>query len=122
MNPSRVVTISSCNLTNRLLTGKRVFVALSHCLTDAPPTLLCRVVFEKEALVMAQPSTGRNFKLGGGGGSSRRGELIELYDAVVLDKPIRHSGRWGKIHGSQGGGPIAAGFFHDFAALPLTNC
>ena len=31
----------------------------------------------------------------GGGGPSRRGELIELYNAVVLNKPIRHSGPWG---------------------------
>jgi len=29
------------------------------------------------------------------GGASRRGELEELYNAVVLDKPIRHTGRWG---------------------------
>jgi phthalate 4,5-cis-dihydrodiol dehydrogenase len=31
----------------------------------------------------------------GGGGPSRRGELIELYNAVVLDQPIRHTGPWG---------------------------
>jgi phthalate 4,5-cis-dihydrodiol dehydrogenase len=31
----------------------------------------------------------------GGGGASRRGELMELYNAVVLDKPIRHTGPWG---------------------------
>jgi phthalate 4,5-cis-dihydrodiol dehydrogenase len=31
----------------------------------------------------------------GGGGPSRRGELMELYNAVVLDKPIRHTGAWG---------------------------
>ena len=31
----------------------------------------------------------------GGGGPSRRGELMELYNAVVLDKPIRHTGPWG---------------------------
>jgi phthalate 4,5-cis-dihydrodiol dehydrogenase len=31
----------------------------------------------------------------GGGGPSRRGELIELYDAVVLGKSIRHTGPWG---------------------------
>ena len=30
-----------------------------------------------------------------GGGPSRRGELIELYNAVVLDKSIRHTGPWG---------------------------
>ena len=30
-----------------------------------------------------------------GGGQSRRGELEELYNAVVLDKPIRHTGPWG---------------------------
>lgn len=30
-----------------------------------------------------------------GGGPSRRGELEELYNAVVLDKPIRHTGTWG---------------------------
>ncbi|HEY1232014.1 MAG TPA: hypothetical protein VGH22_01405, partial [Candidatus Binatia bacterium] len=30
-----------------------------------------------------------------GGGPSRRGELMELYNAVVLDKPIRHTGPWG---------------------------
>lgn len=30
-----------------------------------------------------------------GGGASRRGELEELYNAVVLDQPIRHTGRWG---------------------------
>jgi phthalate 4,5-cis-dihydrodiol dehydrogenase len=29
------------------------------------------------------------------GGASRRGELEELYNAVVLGKPIRHTGRWG---------------------------
>ncbi|HWP60204.1 MAG TPA: Gfo/Idh/MocA family oxidoreductase [Candidatus Acidoferrales bacterium] len=28
-------------------------------------------------------------------GMSRRGELEELYNAVVLNKPIRHTGRWG---------------------------
>ncbi|TMA82449.1 MAG: gfo/Idh/MocA family oxidoreductase, partial [Deltaproteobacteria bacterium] len=31
----------------------------------------------------------------GGGGPSRRGELMELFNAVVLDKPIRHTGPWG---------------------------
>jgi phthalate 4,5-cis-dihydrodiol dehydrogenase len=31
----------------------------------------------------------------GGGGPSRRGELVELYEAVVLDKPVRHTGAWG---------------------------
>jgi phthalate 4,5-cis-dihydrodiol dehydrogenase len=31
----------------------------------------------------------------GGGGPSRRGELMELYNAVVLDRPIRHTGPWG---------------------------
>jgi phthalate 4,5-cis-dihydrodiol dehydrogenase len=31
----------------------------------------------------------------GGGGPSRRAELMELYNAVVLDKPIRHTGPWG---------------------------
>lgn len=29
------------------------------------------------------------------GGASRRGELEELYNAIVLEKPIRHTGRWG---------------------------
>ncbi len=29
------------------------------------------------------------------GGASRRGELVELYNAVVLNKPIRHTGHWG---------------------------
>lgn len=29
------------------------------------------------------------------GGASRRAELEELYDAVVLNRPIRHTGRWG---------------------------
>jgi phthalate 4,5-cis-dihydrodiol dehydrogenase len=29
------------------------------------------------------------------GGASRRGELEELYNAVVLNKPIRHTGLWG---------------------------
>jgi phthalate 4,5-cis-dihydrodiol dehydrogenase len=29
------------------------------------------------------------------GGASRRAELEELYSAVVLDQPIRHTGRWG---------------------------
>jgi len=29
------------------------------------------------------------------GGASRRAELEELYNAVVLDQPIRHTGRWG---------------------------
>ncbi|MFB3060141.1 MAG: Gfo/Idh/MocA family protein, partial [Candidatus Binatia bacterium] len=28
-------------------------------------------------------------------GQSRRGELEELYNAVVLNKPIRHTGHWG---------------------------
>src|ERR1043166_7643414 len=37
----------------------------------------------------------RDFPLVGGGGPSRRGELDELYNAVVLGKPIRHSGPWG---------------------------
>jgi phthalate 4,5-cis-dihydrodiol dehydrogenase len=31
----------------------------------------------------------------GDGEQSRRGELEELYNAIVLDKPIRHSGPWG---------------------------
>jgi phthalate 4,5-cis-dihydrodiol dehydrogenase len=31
----------------------------------------------------------------GGGGPSRRGELMELYNAVVLGKPVRHTGPWG---------------------------
>jgi phthalate 4,5-cis-dihydrodiol dehydrogenase len=29
------------------------------------------------------------------GGASRRGELVELYNAVVEGKPIYHTGRWG---------------------------
>jgi len=29
------------------------------------------------------------------GGASRRAELEELYGAVVLDRPIRHTGPWG---------------------------
>ncbi len=29
------------------------------------------------------------------GGASRRAELEELYNAVVLDRPIRHTGPWG---------------------------
>jgi len=29
------------------------------------------------------------------GGASRRGELEELYNAVVLNKPVRHTGHWG---------------------------
>jgi hypothetical protein len=37
----------------------------------------------------------RDAPLVGGGGPSRRGELIELYNAVVLDQPIRHTGPWG---------------------------
>ena len=37
----------------------------------------------------------KDVPLVGGGGSSRRGELTELYEAVVLDKPIRHTGPWG---------------------------
>ncbi|MPZ77425.1 MAG: gfo/Idh/MocA family oxidoreductase [Deltaproteobacteria bacterium] len=37
----------------------------------------------------------KDIPLVGGGGPSRRGELIELYEAVVLDKPIRHTGPWG---------------------------
>src|SRR4029453_11177091 len=37
----------------------------------------------------------KDVPLVGGGGPSRRGELEELYNAVVLDKPIRHSGPWG---------------------------
>lgn len=28
-------------------------------------------------------------------GASRRGELEELYNSVVLNKPVRHTGRWG---------------------------
>jgi phthalate 4,5-cis-dihydrodiol dehydrogenase len=30
-----------------------------------------------------------------GGSTSRRAELEELYNAVVLDRPIRHTGAWG---------------------------
>jgi phthalate 4,5-cis-dihydrodiol dehydrogenase len=37
----------------------------------------------------------KDLPLEGGGGASRRGELMELYHAVVLDKPIRHNGPWG---------------------------
>jgi phthalate 4,5-cis-dihydrodiol dehydrogenase len=37
----------------------------------------------------------KDVPLDGGGGPSRRGELEELYHAVVLGKPIRHSGPWG---------------------------
>ena len=37
----------------------------------------------------------KDVPLVGGGGPSRRGELEELYNAVVLDKPIRHTGPWG---------------------------
>jgi len=37
----------------------------------------------------------KDIPLVGGGGPSRRGELIELYEAVVLNKPIRHTGPWG---------------------------
>jgi phthalate 4,5-cis-dihydrodiol dehydrogenase len=37
----------------------------------------------------------KDVPLVGGGGPSRRGELIELYNAVVLDQPIRHTGPWG---------------------------
>ena len=37
----------------------------------------------------------KDVPLVGGGGPSRRGELEELYNAVVLDKPIRHTGAWG---------------------------
>ncbi|MBM4296980.1 MAG: Gfo/Idh/MocA family oxidoreductase [Deltaproteobacteria bacterium] len=37
----------------------------------------------------------KDVPLSGGGGPSRRGELMELYNAVVLDKPIRHTGPWG---------------------------
>ena len=37
----------------------------------------------------------RDVPLIGGGGPSRRGELMELYNAVVLDQPIRHTGPWG---------------------------
>ncbi|MEX0805061.1 MAG: Gfo/Idh/MocA family oxidoreductase [Candidatus Binatia bacterium] len=37
----------------------------------------------------------KDVPLVGGGGPSRRGELIELYEAVVLNKPIRHTGPWG---------------------------
>jgi len=29
------------------------------------------------------------------GGVGRRAELVELYEAVVLDKPVFHDGRWG---------------------------
>jgi phthalate 4,5-cis-dihydrodiol dehydrogenase len=29
------------------------------------------------------------------GGASRRGELEELYNAVVLNKPVHHTGSWG---------------------------
>jgi phthalate 4,5-cis-dihydrodiol dehydrogenase len=37
----------------------------------------------------------KDVPLVGGGGPSRRGELMELYNAVVLDQPIRHTGPWG---------------------------
>lgn len=37
----------------------------------------------------------KDVPLDGGDGPSRRGELEELYNAVVLGKPIRHSGPWG---------------------------
>jgi phthalate 4,5-cis-dihydrodiol dehydrogenase len=37
----------------------------------------------------------KDLPLEGGGGPSRRGELLELYNAVVLDQPIRHTGPWG---------------------------
>src|SRR5574342_116467 len=37
----------------------------------------------------------KDVPLVGGGGPSRRAELEELYNAVVLDKPIRHTGLWG---------------------------
>ena len=37
----------------------------------------------------------KDVPLVGGGGPSRRGELMELYNAVVLEKPIRHTGSWG---------------------------
>src|SRR2546422_8933998 len=37
----------------------------------------------------------KDVPLVGGGGPSRRGELEEIYNAVVLDKPIRHSGPCG---------------------------
>ena len=37
----------------------------------------------------------KDVPLVGGGGPSRRGELEELYNAVVLNKPIRHTGPWG---------------------------
>jgi phthalate 4,5-cis-dihydrodiol dehydrogenase len=37
----------------------------------------------------------KDVPLMGGGGPSRRAELEELYNGVVLDKPIRHSGPWG---------------------------
>jgi phthalate 4,5-cis-dihydrodiol dehydrogenase len=37
----------------------------------------------------------RDIPLIGGGGPSRRGELMELYNAAVLDQPIRHTGPWG---------------------------
>jgi phthalate 4,5-cis-dihydrodiol dehydrogenase len=37
----------------------------------------------------------KDLPLVGGGGPSRRGELIELYNAVVLNQPIRHTGPWG---------------------------
>ncbi|HME60140.1 MAG TPA: Gfo/Idh/MocA family oxidoreductase [Candidatus Binatia bacterium] len=38
----------------------------------------------------------KDVPLVGGGGPSRRGELMELYNAVVLEKPIRHTGSWGR--------------------------
>jgi phthalate 4,5-cis-dihydrodiol dehydrogenase len=37
----------------------------------------------------------KDVPLMGGGGPSRRGELEELYNAVVRDRPIRHTGVWG---------------------------
>jgi phthalate 4,5-cis-dihydrodiol dehydrogenase len=37
----------------------------------------------------------KDIPLMGGGGPSRRGELEELYNAVILDRPIRHTGPWG---------------------------
>lgn len=33
--------------------------------------------------------------LGSGGDMGRRGELVELYDSVVLSKPVFHDGLWG---------------------------
>ena len=61
-----------------------------------PDVALCNLAVDEGCLLYVHNDRGtRDVPLVGGGGPSRRGELIELYEAVVLDKPVRHTGSWG---------------------------